>query len=123
MGTIGFVILNYKAYEETAACAASILWRQTYPDIQIVIVDNGSGISGLRREIIWELSMRGNIFHQILLWRQTVMLFLNSRITVRSWLRFIEESRLQFWEAILLMQAAPSILTLWQGSASTQSPI
>lgn len=43
MGTISFVILNYKAYEETAACAASILWRQTYPDIQIVIVDNGSG--------------------------------------------------------------------------------
>ena len=25
MGTIGFVILNYKAYEEAAACAASIL--------------------------------------------------------------------------------------------------
>lgn len=43
MGTIGFVILNYKAYEEAAACAASILKTQTYPDIQIVIVDNGSG--------------------------------------------------------------------------------
>lgn len=43
MGTIGFVILNYKAYEEAAACAASILKTQTYPDMQIVIVDNGSG--------------------------------------------------------------------------------
>ncbi len=43
MGMIGFVILNYKAYEEAAACAVSILKTQTYPDIQIVIVDNGSG--------------------------------------------------------------------------------
>lgn len=43
MGTIGFVILNYQAYEEAAACVASILKTQTYPDIQIVIVDNGSG--------------------------------------------------------------------------------
>ena len=43
MGTISFVILNYKTYEEAMACAASILTTQTYPDIQIVIVDNGSG--------------------------------------------------------------------------------
>lgn len=42
MGTISFVILNYKTYEEAIACAESILSTQTYPGIQIVIVDNGS---------------------------------------------------------------------------------
>lgn len=43
MGNISFVILNYKTYNEAIACAESILATQTYPDIQIVIVDNGSG--------------------------------------------------------------------------------
>lgn len=43
MGNISFVILNYKTYQEAIACAESILATQTYPDIQIVIVDNGSG--------------------------------------------------------------------------------
>ncbi len=43
MGNISFVILNYKTYNEAIACAESILSTQTYPDIQIVIVDNGSG--------------------------------------------------------------------------------
>lgn len=43
MGNISFVILNYKTYQEAIACAKSILATQTYPDIQIVIVDNGSG--------------------------------------------------------------------------------
>lgn len=42
METISFVILNYKTYEEAIACAESILSTQTYPNIQIVIVDNGS---------------------------------------------------------------------------------
>lgn len=42
MGNISFVILNYKTYNEAIACAESILTTQTYPDIQIVIVDNGS---------------------------------------------------------------------------------
>lgn len=43
MGNISFVILNYKTYHEAIACAESILATQTYSDIQIVIVDNGSG--------------------------------------------------------------------------------
>lgn len=42
MGNISFVILNYKAWREAEACAQSILATQTYPDIRIVIVDNGS---------------------------------------------------------------------------------
>lgn len=42
MGNISFVILNYKTYREATACAESILSTQTYPDIQVVIVDNGS---------------------------------------------------------------------------------
>lgn len=42
MGNISFVILNYKTYEESIACAESVLATQTYPDIWIVIVDNGS---------------------------------------------------------------------------------
>lgn len=42
MGNISFVILNYKTYQESIACAESILATQSYPDIQIVIVDNGS---------------------------------------------------------------------------------
>lgn len=43
MGNISFVILNYKAYQEAIACAESILATQSYPNIRIVIVDNGSG--------------------------------------------------------------------------------
>lgn len=43
MRNISFVILNYKTYQEAIACAESILTTQTYPHIQIVIVDNGSG--------------------------------------------------------------------------------
>ena len=43
MGNISFVILNYKAYQEAIACAESVLKTQDYEDIQIVIVDNGSG--------------------------------------------------------------------------------
>lgn len=43
MGNISFVILNYKTYGEAIACAESILDSQTYGDIRIVIVDNGSG--------------------------------------------------------------------------------
>ncbi len=43
MGNISFVILNYKTYQESIACAESILSTQTWSDIQIVIVDNGSG--------------------------------------------------------------------------------
>lgn len=42
MGNISFVILNYKTYEETIACAESIFATQSYQDIQVVIVDNGS---------------------------------------------------------------------------------
>lgn len=42
MGNICFVILNYKAYEEAIACAESVLATQTWEDIKIVIVDNGS---------------------------------------------------------------------------------
>lgn len=42
MGNISFVILNYKAYEEAIACAESVLATQTWEDIKIVIVDNGS---------------------------------------------------------------------------------
>ncbi len=50
MENISFVILNYKAYEEAIACAESILATQTYPNIQIVIVDNGSG-NGSEKEL------------------------------------------------------------------------
>lgn len=42
MGNISFVILNYKTYNEAIACAESIFDTQSYPDIQVVIVDNGS---------------------------------------------------------------------------------
>lgn len=42
MGNISFVILNYKTYQESIACAESILATQSYPDIQVIIVDNGS---------------------------------------------------------------------------------
>ena len=42
MGNICFVILNYKAYEEALACAESVLATQTWEDMKIVIVDNGS---------------------------------------------------------------------------------
>lgn len=43
MGNISFVILNYKTYQEAIACAESVLNTQTYDNISIVIVDNGSG--------------------------------------------------------------------------------
>lgn len=43
MGTICFVILNYKTWQEAAACTESVFASQTYGDIQVVIVDNGSG--------------------------------------------------------------------------------
>lgn len=43
MGNITFVILNYKTWQEAAACAVSILGTQTWTDLRIVIVDNGSG--------------------------------------------------------------------------------
>lgn len=42
MGNISFVILNYKTYGESIACAESILSTQTWEDLAIVIVDNGS---------------------------------------------------------------------------------
>lgn len=42
MGSVCFVILNYRTFQEAAACAKSVLNTQTYPDIRIVIVDNGS---------------------------------------------------------------------------------
>lgn len=42
MGNICFVILNYKAYEEALACAESVLATQTWENMKIVIVDNGS---------------------------------------------------------------------------------
>lgn len=49
MGNISFVILNYNTYEEAIVCAESILNTQTYPDIQIVIVDNGSKNDSTKR--------------------------------------------------------------------------
>jgi len=42
MKNISFVILNYKTYQEAIACVNSILTTQTFPNIQIIIVDNGS---------------------------------------------------------------------------------
>lgn len=42
MANISFVILNYKSYQESISCVESIFATQTYPDIQVVIVDNGS---------------------------------------------------------------------------------
>lgn len=47
MGNISFVILNYKTYEESIACAESILRSQTWEELHIVIVDNGSGNGSL----------------------------------------------------------------------------
>lgn len=49
MGNISFLILNYKTWREAEACARSILDTQTHPDIQIVIVDNGSGNGSAER--------------------------------------------------------------------------
>lgn len=43
MNKVSFVILNYKTYEESIACAESILNTQDRADVRIVIVDNGSG--------------------------------------------------------------------------------
>ncbi len=48
MGNISFVILNYKTWREAAACAESIFTTQTYGDLQVVIVDNGSGNESVR---------------------------------------------------------------------------
>lgn len=42
MGNISFVILNYKTYWEAIACAESILNTQTWENLAVVIVDNGS---------------------------------------------------------------------------------
>ena len=42
MKNISFVILNYKTYQEAIDCVNSILTTQTFPNIQIIIVDNGS---------------------------------------------------------------------------------
>lgn len=49
MGNISFVILNYKAYEEAIACAESVLATQTWENLKIVIVDNGSGNGSAER--------------------------------------------------------------------------
>ena len=43
MGTICFVILNYKTWREAAACAESILKTQQEQDIRIALVDTGTG--------------------------------------------------------------------------------
>ena len=43
MNKVSFVILNYKTYEESIACAESILATQEDAEVRIVIVDNGSG--------------------------------------------------------------------------------
>lgn len=54
---VSFVILNYKEYREAEACALSILRTQTYPDIRIVIVDNGSengSVEELKRQFAGE---------------------------------------------------------------------
>ena len=59
MGTICFVILNYKTWREAAACAESILKTQQEQDIRIVLVDNGSGNGSeesLREEFAGELN-------------------------------------------------------------------
>lgn len=48
MGNISFVILNYKTYQETIACAESILSVRNGEDVRIVIVDNGSGNESVR---------------------------------------------------------------------------
>ena len=49
MGSISFVILNYKIWQESVACAESILQTQTYGNYSIVIVDNGSGNDSAER--------------------------------------------------------------------------
>ena len=52
MGTICFVILNYKTWREAAACAESILKTQQGQDIRIVLVDNGSGNGRDRKSVV-----------------------------------------------------------------------
>ena len=49
MGSISFVILNYKIWQESVACAESILQTQTYGNYSIVIVGNGSGNDSAER--------------------------------------------------------------------------
>ena len=49
MSKISFVILNYKTYEESIACAESILAIREGAEVQIVIVDNGSGNESVER--------------------------------------------------------------------------
>ena len=117
MGTICFVILNYKTWREAAACAESILKTQQGQDIRIVLVDNGSGNGSeesLREEFAGEKrvqvrktldlhaatilasGMQGLILSRILSWRQTAILFLNRKITVRSCGKSIRKSALIF---------------------------
>ena len=119
MGTICFVILNYKTWREAAACAESVLSTQQGQDIRIVLVDNGSGNGSeesLREEfagekrvhviaseknlgrvaIIWASSTQDLILSRILSWQQTVISSLNRKIIVRNYARFMRKNVLTF---------------------------
>ena len=112
MGTICFVILNYKTWREAAACAESILKPQQGQDIRIVLVDNGSGNGSeesLREEFAGEKRVhviaseknlgfaRGNnLGIRYARSHFEPILFLNRKITVRSCGKSIRKSALIF---------------------------
>jgi GT2 family glycosyltransferase len=45
---VGIVVLNWRRYEDTAACLRSLA-RLDYPDVEVVVVDNGSGDGSAER--------------------------------------------------------------------------
>ena len=133
MRTICYVILNYKTYEEAAACAESILSTQTWKNMHIVIVDNGSGNGSeewLAEHFIDEKRVRvtasgenlgfarGNNLGIRYAREQTATSCLNSRIFVSACLRSTTESRMRYWARMLWTRPARSTLTQWRRSAA-----
>lgn len=142
MRTICYVILNYKTYEEAAACAESILSTQTWKNMHIVIVDNGSGngseewlvehfIDEKRVRVIASgenlgfargnnLGIRYAREHydpDLIGSLQTATFCLNSQIFVSACLRSTTESRMRYWARMLWTRPARSTLTRWRRSA------
>ena len=134
MRTICYVILNYKTYEEAAACAESILSTQTWKNMHIVIVDNGSGngseewlvehfIDEKRVRVIASgenlgfargnnLGIRSAREH----YDPDLIVAANSDI-LSACLRSTTESRMRYWARMLWTRPARSTLTRWRRSA------
>lgn len=141
MRTICYVILNYKTYEEAAACAESILSTQTWKNMHIVIVDNGSGngseewlvehfIDEKRVRVIASgenlgfargnnLGIRYAREHydpDLIVAANSDILF-EQPVFVSACLRSTTESRMRYWARMLWTRPARSTLTRWRRSA------